>query len=80
MIQELRKIGNSAGIIIPKKILDSCHIKDEVELKVVNEILIVKSVKSRPREGWDVAFKMAIKKHGTDKDMFEGIENEFDNE
>lgn len=39
----------------------------------------IKPLKKKPRQGWDKAFKMAIKKGDLPEgDMFEGMENNFD--
>jgi antitoxin MazE len=79
MIQQIRKIGNSSGIIIPKSMLDRCEISDEVNMEVVKGMIIIKSVRKQVRENWDVLFKEANKRNPTrEKDLFDGIPNEFD--
>jgi antitoxin MazE len=79
MVQTLRKIGNSNGVLIPKTMLATCGITDEVEMEVLGDSIIMRSTKKHPRHGWDEAFKQAIadgdKPEG---DMFEGMKNEFD--
>jgi antitoxin MazE len=53
------KIGNSHGIRIPKPILDQCGFKNEVEMEIHNQELILKPSK-RVRENWAESFqKMA---------------------
>ena len=47
----LRKIGNSRGVLIPAPLLAACEITDEVELIIEEGRLIVASVKPA-REGW----------------------------
>lgn len=49
------RIGNSRGIRIPKTLLAQCRMRDEVELEVVNDYLVVRSA-TKPRNGWDDAF------------------------
>ncbi len=49
-------IGNSRGVRIPKAILEKCHVRDEVELEIEGNRIILKPVKKRPRKGWDKAF------------------------
>jgi antitoxin MazE len=57
------KIGNSKGIRIPKTILASCHIEDEVDLLVEEDKIIIIPFKIKPRSGWENQFKeMASKK------------------
>ena len=50
------KIGNSRGIRIPKPLIKGAGLEDEVDITVHDNSLIV-SPASRPREGWDEAFK-----------------------
>ena len=43
MLSQVSKLGNSQGIRLPKKILQSAQINhdDEVEIKVMNNMLII---------------------------------------
>jgi len=50
------RIGNSRGIRIPKALLEQCHLRDEVELEVKDDHLVVRSI-SNPRSGWADAFR-----------------------
>jgi antitoxin MazE len=50
------KIGNSQGLRIPKPILDQTGIRDDVEIEVEKDKIIISPVK-KVREGWDAAFK-----------------------
>ena len=50
------QIGNSQGIRIPKAILDQLGFTEEVELEVLPDQLIVRSL-HRPRQQWEEAFK-----------------------
>ncbi len=51
------KIGNSQGLRLPKPILEQTGIKDDVEIEVEKNQIIIRPVKNA-REGWDAAFKM----------------------
>jgi antitoxin MazE len=51
------RIGNSRGIRIPKTLLEQCRLGETVELKVEHGRLVVRAV-SRPRSGWDDAFRL----------------------
>lgn len=55
---ELIRIGNSRGIRIPKPVIEQCGLGDTVELRVVEDRLIV-SAPHAPRHGWDQAFEKA---------------------
>ncbi|MDY0298095.1 MAG: AbrB/MazE/SpoVT family DNA-binding domain-containing protein [Acidobacteriota bacterium] len=50
------KIGNSQGLRIPKPILEQTGIRDEVEIEVEQDRIIIRPVKTA-REGWDTAFR-----------------------
>jgi antitoxin MazE len=53
------KIGNSRGIRIPRHILEQSGLKNEVEIEVRDNNIILKST-TRAREDWERAFqKMA---------------------
>lgn len=49
-------IGNSKGIRIGKAILEKYNIKDEVELVLEKDCIIIKPT-STPRKGWENAFR-----------------------
>lgn len=51
MKTNLRKIGNSRGVLIPAPLLAACEIMDEVELTIEEGRLVVAAVKPA-REGW----------------------------
>lgn len=63
------KIGNSQGIRIPKPLLDQTGIKDDVELEVEKNQIIIRQVTS-PRTGWDNAFKSMSQ--NSDDDLLDG--------
>jgi len=50
------RIGNSQGIRIPKPVLAQVGFPEEVELEVGEDQIILRPA-SRPREGWDEAFR-----------------------
>jgi antitoxin MazE len=56
MLASVIQIGNSRGIRLPKRIFNELKIKDEVELIINKDKLIIKGVKKRPRQGWNEAF------------------------
>ncbi len=56
MKTKIIRIGNSRGIRIPKSLLHQCRIEGPVEVDVQGNQLVVRSV-SRPRDGWDEAFR-----------------------
>ena len=79
MIQTLRQIGNSIGVLIPKTMLVTCGITDEVEMEVLGDSIMLRSTKKKVRDGWDEAFEQAIANGDEpENDMFEGMKNAFD--
>lgn len=77
MKTKVRKIGNSFGIIIGRKILDQVAVDNEVSLTVEDSKIIIEAVKSNnPREHWE---EMLLKANSLeDKELLEDFENEFD--
>ena len=59
------RIGNSKGIRLPKSILEQCHLKDTVEIKVTGNVLTVRPLHA-PRSGWAEAFSR-MSQHKDDK-------------
>lgn len=50
------QIGNSKGIRFSKTIIEKYNIKDKVDLILEKGQIIIKPL-SKPRKGWDKAFK-----------------------
>jgi antitoxin MazE len=61
----LVKIGNSQGIRIPKVLLDQVGLKDDIELEVQGDQLVLRAAR-RPREGWSEQFRQ-MAEHGDDE-------------
>lgn len=79
MIQPIRRIGNSQGILIPRNILQACGIEEQVEMTLVGRTIVLRPVKKQPREGWEEQFQTAKASGDTpDSDLFEGMANDFD--
>jgi antitoxin MazE len=60
MVQSIRKIGNSNGVLIPKNMLLSCGISDQVDMQVMGDVIVIKSASQKLRENWNLAFGNAI--------------------
>lgn len=54
MLSAVKKIGNSAGVIIPKPLLAEFGVEagDSVELKVEAGRIVIERVTNPPRKGW----------------------------
>ena len=70
------QIGNSRGIRLPKNILRELKIKDEVEMIVSNDSLIIKNIERKPREGWNEAFSLMSKNKEDKLLMDENIDSD----
>jgi antitoxin MazE len=58
------RIGNSQGVRIPKPLLEQSGLGEEVELEVKDGRIVIGPV-SRPRQGWDAAFR-SMAEHNDD--------------
>lgn len=70
----LVKIGNSQGIRIPKVLLDQVGLKNDIELEVQGDQLVLRAAR-RPREGWDEQFRQMAERDEDellDKDVRSG--------
>ncbi len=56
MRANVRKVGNSRGVIIPAALLAACELGDEVELTIQGKTLVIEALKT-PRTGWFSGFK-----------------------
>ncbi|MCC5919260.1 MAG: AbrB/MazE/SpoVT family DNA-binding domain-containing protein [Cyclobacteriaceae bacterium] len=67
------KIGNSKGLRLSKAIIDKYQIKNEVEIDLMDDSIVLRPVKE-PRKGWETAFQK-MNERGDDKlyidDIFE---------
>jgi antitoxin MazE len=57
MRSNVRKIGNSKGIILPQSFLKECFIEDEVSIEVKDNHIIISAPDGVKRKGWEQAFK-----------------------
>ena len=83
---KIRSIGNSRGIILSNKLLQKAGLAQDADIIVTahnGQIIIVElkvqGVVNTDLSSWEKQFKQAIKKRNvSEKDLFEGIRNEFD--
>jgi antitoxin MazE len=75
----LRKMGNSAGMIVPRAILDELGgaIGEELELKVENGRLVAAPVRGGLRAGWAEAAQ-ALADAGDDAPVWPDFANDED--
>ncbi len=61
----LVRIGNSRGVRVPGAWLKRLGLRDEVEIAIETDRLVIRSTR-RPRQGWDARFR-AMHEHGADR-------------
>ena len=79
MRSNIRRIGNSKGIVIPPAFLAEFKLdKDsDVEIELKKDGILIKPL-SNPRDDWEKMFSDAMHEDASESDFFEGLSNEFD--
>lgn len=54
------RVGNSQGIVLPKKLLQQYHLSGEVELRPTPDGLLIAPVARPARQGWETQMQAAI--------------------
>jgi antitoxin MazE len=77
----IRKLGNSAGVIIPKSLLAEIGVAagDNVELSLDDGRIAIAPIKRRPRQGWAEASRL-VAEAGDDAPVWPEFSNEADDE
>jgi antitoxin MazE len=76
MKTRLIRIGNSKGVRIPKALIEQSGLRDEVEIVLKGDSLLIRRA-STPREGWAEAFA-EMSQRGDDALIDDTIATEFD--
>jgi antitoxin MazE len=77
MNTRLIRVGNSQGIVLPKKLLQQYHLTGEVDLQPTPEGLLIKPVVKTRRQGWDERFQQAIAQgQAPEGELLEGFADE----
>lgn len=81
MRTQVRRMGNSSGVIIPKLILTHLGVTagDDLELALEGDRIVLVPVRSRPRAGWAEAAR-AISEAGDDALVWPEFPNSGDAE
>ena len=69
------RVGNSKGIILNKTILEKYQIRDEVNIILEQDCLIIEPL-AKPRENWDELFKANKVEHENEEILTEVFEDE----
>ena len=77
MNTRLIRVGNSQGIVLPKKLLQQYHLTGEVDLQPTPEGLLIKPVVKTRRQGWDERFQQAVAQgQAPEGELLEGLSDE----
>ncbi|WP_345109246.1 AbrB/MazE/SpoVT family DNA-binding domain-containing protein [Hymenobacter algoricola] len=77
MNTRLIRVGNSQGIVLPKKLLQQYHLAGEVDLQPTPEGLLITPVVKTRRQGWDERFQQAIAQgQAPEGELLEGFSDE----
>lgn len=76
MKTRLVRIGNSRGVRIPKPLLEQVGLEDEVELRVVDNGIVIEAARA-PRADWAEAAKL-VHERGEDGLLDEPTPTRFD--
>jgi antitoxin MazE len=77
MITEIRRVGNSRGIIIPKPMLKEAGLEKEAEITLERGAIVLRNPRRNPREGWDEDSRR-IAEAGDDKLVWPEFGNQDD--
>ena len=74
---QIRQIGNSRGVVIPKAILEQVGFDDQADLVIEGDRLVLSKPKKNLREGW-AEDSRAIAEAGEDELVLGDFMNEVD--
>ena len=77
MITEIRRVGNSRGIIIPKPLLQEAGLDKEAEISLERGAIVLRKPRLNPRQGWAEASRR-IAEAGDDKLVWPEFGNQDD--
>ena len=77
MITEIRRVGNSRGIIIPKPMLKEAGLEKEAEIALERGAIVLRKPQRNPRQGWAEASRR-IAEAGDDKLLWPEFGNRDD--
>ena len=80
METKITNIGNSKGIIIPKKLIEQCGLTERVTLEVKDNGLMISPKVDNPRAGWEEAIIAAGAKGDDELLMGDYLEHSWDEE
>ena len=79
MNTRLIRVGNSQGIVLPKKLLQQYHLTGEVDLQPTPEGLLITPVAPPRRQDWDARFQQAIAQgQAPEGELLEGFADDFE--
>jgi antitoxin MazE len=77
MITQIRRVGNSRGVIIPKPMLKEAGLEKEAEIALERGAIVIRKPRRNPRQGWAEASRK-IAGAGDDKQIWPEFANRDD--
>ncbi len=77
MITEIRRVGNSRGVIIPKVMLKEAGLEKQAEIVLERGAIVLRKPRRNPRPGWGEASRK-IAAAGDDKLIWPEFANRDD--
>jgi antitoxin MazE len=77
MITQIRRVGNSRGVIIPKPMLKEAGLEKEAEIALERGAIVIRKPRRNPRQGWAEASRR-IAEAGDDKLIWPEFANRDD--
>ena len=71
------RVGNSRGIVLPKKLLQQYRLTEAVELRPTPEGLLIAPINSPARQGWEAQMQAALAAgQAPEGELLEGISDD----
>jgi antitoxin MazE len=77
MISQIRRVGNSRGIIIPKPMLEEAGLEEHAEIALERGAIVLRKPRRNPRQGWAEASRK-VAEAGDDKLIWPEFGNQDD--
>jgi antitoxin MazE len=77
MITQIRRVGNSRGIIIPKPMLEEAGLEEQAEIALERGAIVLRKPRRDPRQGWAEASRK-VAEAGDDKLIWPEFGNQGD--
>jgi antitoxin MazE len=67
MRTNIRRVGNSRGVILPKPLISQLNLGTEVDLDVEGDKIVLRKPRRRIRNGWSEASRKVADQRGAER-------------